>query len=361
MEDLLMGLGNPLLDISADVEEDIFQKYDLKPANAILAEEKHIPLYKELVENYKVSYIAGGATQNSIRVAQWLLQSENSTTYLGCVGKDNFGEELEKAAKQDGLLPLYQKIDTHQTGTCAVLVHKNERSLVANLGAANHFKITHLEDPVVKKHFENSLVFYSAGFFITVSPDTLFKMAKFAAENDRVFCMNLSATFLMQGPFWETMQKLIPYWDIIFGNETEFVAFGKAMKIIGQDESEESALSKIKDVMKALAEMPKINSKMPRGVIATQGKNPTLVYFKDYKDEVVEFPVELCPKEEFVDTNGAGDSFVGGFLAQYSLMKKNKKPISIPDCVKAAHYAAGYIIRRSGCSFSGKPNFELLK
>jgi len=54
----LMGMGNPLLDISADVGQDILDKYDVKMDNAILAEEKHVPLYKELVENYSPQYIA---------------------------------------------------------------------------------------------------------------------------------------------------------------------------------------------------------------------------------------------------------------------------------------------------------------
>jgi adenosine kinase len=31
---------------------------------------------------------------------------------------------------------------------------------------------------------------------------------------------------------------------------------------------------------------------------------------------VTSYPVELLPKEKLVDTNGAGDAFVGGFLAQ---------------------------------------------
>lgn len=35
--------------------------------NAILAEDKHLPLYSELVEKFPVDFIAGGATQNSIR------------------------------------------------------------------------------------------------------------------------------------------------------------------------------------------------------------------------------------------------------------------------------------------------------
>ena len=52
----------------------------LKLGDQILAEEAHQPLYKELEDKYKVEYIAGGATQNTIRVAQWMLQVPGATT-----------------------------------------------------------------------------------------------------------------------------------------------------------------------------------------------------------------------------------------------------------------------------------------
>jgi len=70
----VVGLGNPLLDISANVEEDFLSKYDLKPNNAILAEEKHKPMYDEMIKKYKVDYIPGGATQNTLRVAQVIVR-----------------------------------------------------------------------------------------------------------------------------------------------------------------------------------------------------------------------------------------------------------------------------------------------
>jgi pfkB family carbohydrate kinase. len=70
----VVGLGNPLLDISANVDEDFLSKYDLKPNNAILAEEKHKPLYDEMVKKYKVDYTPGGATQNTLRVAQVIVR-----------------------------------------------------------------------------------------------------------------------------------------------------------------------------------------------------------------------------------------------------------------------------------------------
>lgn len=67
---MLLGMGNPLLDISANVSEDLLEKYSMKPNDAILAEEKHMSLYEVLVNDYNVEYTAGGATQNSLRVAQ---------------------------------------------------------------------------------------------------------------------------------------------------------------------------------------------------------------------------------------------------------------------------------------------------
>lgn len=69
-EGILLGMGNPLLDISAVVDEGFLAKYDVKPGNVILAEDKHLPMYDELASKSNVEYIAGGATQNSIRVAQ---------------------------------------------------------------------------------------------------------------------------------------------------------------------------------------------------------------------------------------------------------------------------------------------------
>jgi adenosine kinase len=50
------------------------------------AAEKHAPMYEEMTKKYPVEYIAGGATQNSIRVAQWMLQVPFATAYMvgGC-------------------------------------------------------------------------------------------------------------------------------------------------------------------------------------------------------------------------------------------------------------------------------------
>lgn len=50
--------------------EALLQKYGLKANDSILAEEKHMGLYDELINNYDAKLIAGGAAQNTARGAQ---------------------------------------------------------------------------------------------------------------------------------------------------------------------------------------------------------------------------------------------------------------------------------------------------
>ena len=90
MAPIILGMGNPLLDISATVDTAMLEKYSLKANDAILYEKED--LYEDMLANHKVDYIAGGATQNSIRVAQWLLKDlgKETVAYFGCVGKCKF-------------------------------------------------------------------------------------------------------------------------------------------------------------------------------------------------------------------------------------------------------------------------------
>lgn len=53
-------------------------------------------------------------------------------------------------------------------GTCAVLVHGGERSLVANLAAANNFTADHLATPHAQEIIEKAQFYYIASFFLTV-------------------------------------------------------------------------------------------------------------------------------------------------------------------------------------------------
>lgn len=322
-------MGNPLLDISADVGQDLLDKYDVQLDSAILAEEKHQPLFKELVEKYNPKYIAGGATQNSIRVAQWMMgeKQPNRTAFFGCVGNDESGKTLEKCAQSDGVHVHYMKDPEKPTGACAALIKDGERSLVTNLDAANEFKPSHLETEEAKKIIELAKIYYCAGFFLTVSVPSLVEVAEHAVANDKTFCLNLSAPFIVDF-FGDQVATAMEYADFLFGNESEAAAYGKKHGM-GDD---------LKKIALAVAALPKKSSK-PRTVVFTQGSQSTIVACNG---TVTEYAVEPLAKELLVDTNGAGDAFVGGFLSQLANGK------DMEACVKAGHWAAKFIIQTSG-------------
>jgi len=343
-EGILLGMGNPLLDISVNADEDFLNKYALEPNNAILAEDKHVPMYQQMVDTMTVEYIAGGATQNSIRVAQWLLGTPKAASYFGCIGDDGFGKKLTEIARDDGKVNVaYQINDKVATGTCAVIVTEGgkNRSLVAHLAAANTFTLDHVEKEENWALVEKAKFVYVAGFFLTVCPPAIMKIAKHAALNDKTLIMNLSAPFLCQF-FKEPMLAALPYVDVLFGNETEAATFAKENNFGTED---------IKEIAKKCAAWPKENEQRPRLVVFTQGELPVVVC-KDGK--VSEYSVPKLEKEELVDTNGAGDAFVGGFLARYVMGD------SLPECVETAKRVAKLIIGRSGCTFPAEVPSDVL-
>ncbi|KAG9485297.1 adenosine kinase isoform X1 [Eleutherodactylus coqui] len=340
-ENLLFGMGNPLLDICAVVDKDFLDKYGLKVNDQILAEEKHQELFEELVKRFKVDYHAGGSTQNSVKVAQWMIQKPYKVaTFFGCIGKDKFGEILKKKTEEAHVDAHYYEQSEQPTGTCAACITGESRSLVANLAAANCYdKAKHLDLNENWQLVEKAKVYYIAGFFLTVSPESILKVAKQASENNKVFCMNLSAPFISQF-FKEPLMKAMPYVDILFGNETEAAAFAKEQGFETDD---------IKEIARKTQELPKVNMKRPRIVVFTQGHEDTIMATAD---DVVSFPVLEIDQSIIVDTNGAGDAFVGGFLSQLV----SDKPME--ECIRAGHYSANVVIRRSGCTFPEKPDFK---
>lgn len=339
-EGILYGMGNPLLDISAEVPAAYLDKYALKPNDAILAEEKHMPIYRELVESYQpVQYIAGGATQNSIRVAQWMLGRKQATSYIGCIGKDEFGRQLKEKAQGDGVRVQYLETDQHATGTCACLITEKVRSLVANLGAANHYKKDHLDQPENWALVEQAKYAYIGGFFLTVSPDSIVKVGEHCAQTNKHFMMNLSAPFIASF-FKDPLMAAMPYIDILFGNEAEADALTKSLEL---------GVSDIKEVALKVATLPKVNQNRKRIVIFTQGPDPILVC-QDGK--VTEYPIIPITEDQIVDTNGAGDAWVGGFLSQLVQGK------SLDECIRGGNYTANVVIKRSGCTYPETPDFK---
>lgn len=344
---LIMGICNPLLDISAECSTEFIEKYGLKHGYAILAEEKHKPLFDELWEAPGVELIAGGSGMNTMRCANFMLQKTkpNSCIYFGSICDDERGKKLKECLDSEGMESSFSIAEDSYTGACGVVINNKERSLIADLGASLKYKTEHLES-----HFDklnDYKIIYATGFFITSNCEALLKLVDWATEHDKTFSFNLSAVFLVEG-HKDVYEKVIANTDIVFGNEDESSAFGRTHGIDSEDR---------KEIAKYIVEFPRAEAKKSktRTAVVTQGLNPTIVAthnFETGETVVKEYEVQKVPKSEIVDLNSAGDSFTGGFLAAIALGHSEE------TAIKAAGYCAKYIIGVSGCSFPRPMEFE---
>lgn len=143
--------------------------------------------------------------------------------------------------------------------------------------------------------------------------------------NRQVFALNLSAPFIpgfLSGKDEDTVfSKIVPYCDIIIGNEDEAKAWASSKKL--------PADANLKAIAKALALEPKSNRSRPRYIVFTQGAEDTVLVSSEEPDSPKVYPVNKV--DTIVDTNGAGDAFAGGFLGGFVAGK------SIDECVEAGH------------------------
>ena len=134
----------------------------------------------------------------------------------------------------------------------------------------------------------------------------------------------------------------------MFSNDSEIFVLARKCGLIPADAKEGDF--KETELCQRLANFDAFPGKS-RIVVCTCGSRET-VACETGKDPVSR-PVIPIKKEEIVDTNGAGDSFAGGFLAWFT------KGASLEKCIDAGSYAASANLKTRGCAVpSFKPAFE---
>jgi len=301
------------------------EKYKLKANDAILAEAIHHPIYEEVTNNYPVTYVAGGAGQNAARGAAYVLPP-GSVVYTGAVGDDDLAEQLRAANQKESVESAYYVVKGEKTGACAVVLTGHHRSLVTTLRAAEKFSKEHLSSPQIAPLIDNAKYFYVGGFFLTHGVESALEVAKKATTAGKVFATNLSAPFIPQF-FKEQLDSLLPFCDIVIGNESEFESYATAHGLA--DPKDLPAIARF------IASLPKVNPARPRTVVLTHGPDSTIVVTGDDLDNHKVYPVNRIPDDKIVDTNGAGDMFAGGFIGALILGKTLDEAIHVGHALGA--------------------------
>jgi adenosine kinase len=331
----ILGIGNPIIDISATTDKETLKKFNLDFGGTVFCNDTNKGVYEELEKSPDVSYVPGGSVTNSIRVANWCLRGNQNyrCMLLGCVGNDEYGKKLKSELDKVDVVSILETHPMYKTSRCGAAIFKKERCLIPQIMASGH-----LSDQFVnqsKAHFNQVEIFFIEGYFVIEKHAVVIDLIKFFDEKKTTkIGFTLSATFMVEFHY-EKMKEIADCADIIFCNE---------------DEAEVFARLKSKDPeVNSMAIHRLLKPRENRIIVITCGKEPVLISRFDYTNQQFEFVIKqyvpLVPSEEIVDTNGCGDSFVGGFLSQYIQGK------SLTTCARAGNYAASIIIKNIGCTF----------
>lgn len=333
----LIAIGNPIVDITAQTDEETLKKFNLKLGGTVFANEENKGYFKLLEKDPKVKYIPGGSIQNTLRVASWCINMEPQTsklfkiTMLGATGKDNYREKIINAFTLSGVNYLLECIPEEETSRCGVGIIKKERCLLPEIRASNK-----ISEKFIKEH-RDEIYKYDAllieGYFIKERFEIIKNLCLRFKIKKKIVILTLGSVDTVEKNY-DKVIELVNCSDLVVGNmeELETLLGEKGLK----DEDIFEKLSK------------KLVSKS-RLFVVTNGKKGVILAKYNYKKGNMDFVLHSFPSqvknEEIVDLNGAGDAFLGGFLSQYMQGK------SFEACCKAGNDVAGVIIRNIGCTF----------
>jgi len=350
------AFGNPLLDIIvSDEDGQIVDKFELKKDIAQEVDTHGLGLFEVATSKDRedIEYSGGGCALNTMRVFQWLSGVPGDSMFLGGLGTDTSGNMLQSLVEKDGVRTSFARHTTLPTGHCIALVRGAERTLCANLGAANKHEVSDLWSDENTNVLQNTKVIYVEGYFLSHSFDATMELALFAQKHKITFVFNLCGEYVCEDlKYVENVLKILPYVDIMFGNRSEFDVFIntveakletsssliKNLRAMITGEGVENLDMKIENI----CESPVRRKPKSLIVVVTEGCLPVQCYSIGDKLKTVSVPVPKLDKVKIKDTIGAGDSFIAGFI--YVYVRKG----SLRSCIEYAIWSAQKMIQQIG-------------
>jgi sugar/nucleoside kinase (ribokinase family) len=279
------GIGNALVDIVTEIDNDFFSKNNVEKGVMTLVDEKRQQELMKAIDMKRSKMSCGGSAGNTVIAVN---QFGGSSFYSCLVAHDDLGKFFLEDLKRNGVDTnlKYENTPEGHSGRCLVMTTPDaDRTMNTFLGISSFLSPEHIDEAAIK----NSDYIYLEGYLVA-SPKGLdaMKEAKRIAEKNKVgVSLTLSDPNMVKyfsKPFEEIIGASV---DLLFCNEDE------AMTITGTN-----TLKEAREKMRQLA----------RRFAITLGANGALIFDGDTFIEIEPYKVRA------LDTNGAGDMFAGAFL-----------------------------------------------
>lgn len=308
----VLGIGNAIVDIMAQTEEDFLVGHGMvKGSMALIDETRAAAIYAAMG---KARQISGGSAANTIAgVASFGVRA----AYVGKVKSDALGGFYGDDIRAAGVaFDTEAATDGAATGCSYILVTPDgERTMNTYLGAAQDLTANDIDADQIAA----AGIVYLEGYLWDPpnAKEAFRKAADIAHGAGRRVALTLSDSFCVdryRAEFLDLMRKGTV--DLVFANEAE-------LRSLYQTSDFDSALAQVrKDTTLAVV------TRSEKGCIVATADSVT--------------PVPAFKIDKLVDTTGAGDLFAAGFMA--GLVRN----ASHEDCARLGALAAAEVIQHIG-------------
>lgn len=280
----IVGIGNALVDVMTMVPDDSFlHQFGLPKGSMTMVDATRSGEIKGSIAAFKSTLASGGSAGNTM-YGLGIMGIHSS--FIGKVGRDEFGNFYEKDMVDAGLAPVLIRAPKSPTGTAVGLVTPDsERTFATHLGAATELTADEL-DPLFFRGYD---ILYVEGYLIFNFP-LIEQACRIAKDNRMTVALDLSSFNVVADMLPQFREIVEKYVDILFANEDEARSFtGLAPR---------EALDEIASIC----------------TIAIVKTGPDGSWIKRGEEIVKVEALKVLP----VDTTGAGDLYAAGFLYGYS-------------------------------------------
>jgi len=308
----VVGIGNAIVDVIANVDDNFLEKHNIKKGNMQLISKKEAKQIYGAINIVKE--MPGGSAANTIA---GLASFGSKTAFIGKVKDDPLGSVFERGLKSLGVNCNTRKVKVGiPTGYCVVLVTPDvQRTMNTFLGASETLRPDDIDEDIIS----DSGITYLEGYLWggADSKKAFLKAIEISHKNGGKTALSLSDSLCVdryRAEFLELAKK--NYIDILFANEDE-------IKSLFSEKSFTGAVEKCRG-MKIICALTRSEK---GSVITCSGSTHT---------------VAASSPAALVDTTGAGDLYAAGFL--YGLT--NGKDLS--TCGRIGSIAASEVISHFG-------------
>ncbi len=280
----VIGIGNAIIDIVCEVDDEFLLKNNLIKGSMSLIDEN---MDSKLSELPHVKINSGGSVGNSIAT---ISQLGNPSSFIGKTALDNLGRKFVAEIEKSGTDYVSQDYSDTSSAKSYILVTKDaERTMCTFLGCASEIN----EEDIRSEDIKNHKILYLEGYLWDQGSTTeaLKKAIEIAKSNNVKIAFTLSDIFCVARHKADFLSLIENDLDILFANEQEIIEL-LDLKILEK--------SKIAEFF---AKNPKLTA------IVTRGENGFITFEPGKIQEEKAYKVA-----KVIDTTGAGDAFAAGFL-----------------------------------------------